>query len=238
MNATPVKSKRLVDLTGRRFGPLEVVRLHGTDGHKALWTVQCQCGNITVKVGTEISKKRRVPVGCSKQCPLARAAISESNRTHGMSKHPAHAVWSSMTQRCINPRHAAYHNYGGRGIGVCDEWLDDFSQFWADMGPTYQRGLDIDRRDNNSGYCKENCRWVTRTVNSRNTRRSRIAGEIIDRCRQNGIGISTLGWRIRNGVKPEAACERIPDLRNRFTTSETVGREGGLPSEELKGFWS
>ena len=238
MNATPVKSKRLVDLKGKQFGPLTVVRLYGTDGHKALWTVQCQCGNILVKVGTEISKKRRVPVGCSKKCPISISILSKKRTTHGMSKHPVHAVWSSMTQRCINPRHAAYHNYGGRGIGVCEEWLDDFAQFWADMGPAYQRGLDIDRRDNNAGYSKENCRWVTRTVNTRNRRNCTIAGEIIDRCRENGIGRSTMEWRIRRGVKPEIACSKKPDLRNRFTTSETVGREEGSPSEELEGFWS
>lgn len=212
--------------------------MHGTDGHKALWAVKCRCGSITVKVGTEISKKSRVPVGCSKRCPLTRATLSEKRTVHGMSKHPVHAVWSSMIQRCVNPRHAAYHNYGGRGIEVCDEWLTSFVQFWEDMGPTYQRGLDIDRRDNNAGYSKENCRWVTRTVNTRNSRRSVIAGEIIDRARQNGIKSSTLTWRIANGVKPEVACEKTPDLRNRFTTSETVGRETDSQSEEPEGFWS
>ena len=92
------------------------------------------------------------------------------------------------------------------------------------MGPTYQRGLDIDRRDNDGGYNASNCRWVTRKINSRNKRRSsRIdtpwgAMTVSEAAERSGIGRSTLWYRIDQGVPRDLLFVK-PDVTNRFTTS-------------------
>lgn len=83
-----------------------------------------------------------------------------------------------MKRRCLDPNHPAYHNYGGRGITVCPEWVESFESFWETMGPTWKKGLDIDRIDNSSGYSPSNCHWATRPVNSRNKRTSVVAGSL------------------------------------------------------------
>lgn len=77
-------------------------------------------------------------------------------------------VWAGMIARCNNPKHASFKNYGGRGITVCAEWRDS-KTFLADMGPR-PPGTTIDRRDNDRGYCKENCYWADRKIQSLNKR--------------------------------------------------------------------
>jgi hypothetical protein len=100
--------------------------------------------------------------------------ISEFNTTHGMSHHAAYKVWCGMIQRCRNPNNIKFDDYGGRGIRVCPAWKR-FESFWRDMGPSYRRGLSIDRRNNNRGYNKANCRWTTRKVQQANRRNSKTS---------------------------------------------------------------
>lgn len=93
---------------------------------------------------------------------------------HGLVGHPLYTKWRSMKQRCFNENHNAYQNYGGRGITICDEWSDDFSNFfkWA-ITHDYKEGYTLDRINNDGNYEPSNCRWATAREQSYNRRNNR-----------------------------------------------------------------
>jgi ribosomal protein S16 len=102
--------------------------------------------------------------------------------THGLSYAPEYRAWQTMRLRCTDPDHPAYPNYGGRGIRVCKHWLDSPVAFVADMGTKPSEQHEIDRIDNDGHYEPGNCRWATRTENSRNRRNNRLIehdGEVL-----------------------------------------------------------
>jgi hypothetical protein len=145
-----------------------------------------------------------------------------------------------MKDRCTLPTHQAWANYGGRGIRVCQRWLDSFEAFWADMGPTYKRGLEIDRRDVNGNYCPENCRWVTSKIQGRNKRDNTIINTpwgrvtLAEAAEKSGIGATTLSYRISHNC-PENLLFAPPDVANRFSISQTPVHEDVLQWQDATG---
>lgn len=216
--------KNATDWTGYRYsyltiiGPSEEKDSHG----RVKWLVQCTCGAVRPMSVREIRKKEKTgrPISCG--C-MRRELIAQANATHGMTSHSAYGVWHSMVQRCTEPTHPAWKNYGGRGITVCERWRHDFGAFWADMGPSYQKGLDLDRKDNEKGYSPENCRWVTRTINCRNRRNTRHVTfwgremTVKELSEKSGIKYTTLLYRLDHGCPLEKLIDE-PDVANRFTT--------------------
>ena len=136
-------------------------------------------------------------------------------KNHGMRRTKYYYIWNNMKCRCYRPDYPNYASYGGRGIYICDRWLQGFEFFWEDMGPTYQPGLQIERRDNNDGYTPENCYWATRTEQNRNKRTNHYVNTpwgrmtIRDASRRSGIAERTIGQRAKKG-KP--LFERSPYL--------------------------
>lgn len=216
---------RVHDLTGQTFGYLTATKFAGTNGHHALWAFRCRCGETVTKSGTSVT--REVRRGGTPNCGCSTGDLMAAKlRTHGMSKHPAFAVWRSMLDRCRLPSHRAWENYGGRGITVCERWQESFENFWQDMGHSYSTGLDLDRRDNDSGYTPENCRWVPRRTNTMNKRNTVRTVDVPALSAATGIGRTTLYNRIKSGW-PLDKLTLPPDVRNRCSTSSTAGRATG-----------
>lgn len=93
---------------------------------------------------------------------------------HGGRNTPEYRVWIDMKRRCYNPERNEYKYYGGKGVTVCDRWLESFTNFIADMGARPSDGYQIDRIDTYGNYCPENCRWVTAKTNSNNKRNNLV----------------------------------------------------------------
>lgn len=208
------------DLTGQKFGMLTAQSVETNEGGKLRWRYSCDCGVQTVKLGQDVTKevKRGGTPNCG--CSTARL-ISAGNRRHGMTNHPAYAVYRSMIDRCRLPTHQAWKNYGGRGIVVCASWQESFENFWADMGAAYMRGLELDRKDNSKGYSSDNCRWTNRRVNAMNKRTSVKGMDIPELSRTTGIGRTTLYSRIKAGWPLDKLTEP-PAFTNRYSTSSTA----------------
>ena len=155
-----------VDLIGQTFGFLTVVeKSPRNDGDNITWVCKCHCG-VIVTVSTSLLK-----TGHSRSCGcLQRSIIGNLNKTHGMSKTPTYISWKSMLTRCYNENILEYKDYGGRGIKVCDRWRYSFENFYIDMGTKPSSQHTLERDDVNKDYSPENCRWVTREIQSRNTR--------------------------------------------------------------------
>lgn len=100
-----------------------------------------------------------------------------SNLKHGLSKDPLFDCWISMKARCLKPHHPAYQWYGGRGIKICDRWLESFENFYADMGQRPTSKHTLDRIDPDGDYEPENCRWITHHRQQMNKRiRQKVVG--------------------------------------------------------------
>ena len=104
---------------------------------------------------------------------------------HGFSGKPLYCLWVAMKQRCLNPKAQNFKNYGGRGISICDRWLS-FENFVKDMLPTFQKGLTLDRINNDGNYEPNNCRWATHLEQGKNKQNS-PPKELLDQLENIGL---------------------------------------------------
>ena len=160
-----------IDLTGQRFGRLVVLEEAGRKNGSVTWLCQCDCKekNIVFTRGSDLRKGSTKSCGC-----FNKEKTKETNTKHGQSNKnnkptSVYKSWQDMLSRCYNPNNSAYHNYGGRGIKVCERW-HDFENFYEDIGKYKPKGKTLERINNDDGYYLENCRWATRQEQTWNTR--------------------------------------------------------------------
>lgn len=197
-------SKKL-ELAGERFGRLKVIKNAGTDKNgKTIWECQCDCGNHTFSLGSNLMSGKSLSCGC-----LKNEKASKRLEKHGMSKTKIYRKWQGMKQRCYDEKCRSYKDYGGRGIIVCQEWPGEsgFNNFykWA-LGNGYINGLTIERKDVNGDYCPENCCWIPLSEQARNktiTKRTITSELAIDVARKNVVPPSTMYGRMRKGMSAE-----------------------------------
>lgn len=141
-----------------------------------------------------VTKQTKDKISVTKQRLLKYKYPRELRNSH------FYSVWMNMKTRCLNKKNNNYSNYGGRGITICDKWLE-FGGFYEDMKKGYSTGLTLDRIDNNGDYSKENCRWATAKEQANNRRRCKVITF-------NGMTKNLTQWAEFMGIKRSTIMQR------------------------------
>lgn len=207
--------KKRIKAIGRRSGSLVVVAKASplaSAKTNTRYYCKCDCGKIVTHFLANIIKGSVSSCGCKTHENYSIAATK-----HGMRYSEEYYLWASMIQRCTNPNSTAYYKYGKRGIQICKKWFK-FEGFFKDMGKRPSNKHTLERVDNNSGYCKENCIWATWNEQARNKR--------------NSIKINYKGKTLPLATISELTGIKYATLLNRLNTNKSQKQlffKGNLP---------
>jgi hypothetical protein len=193
-------------LVGKRFGKLVVKAFTKKIGNNKSYICNCECGELKEVLDCNLRSGRIVSCGC-----VRKQSVKDRSTTHGMSNTRIYSIWRKIIDRTTNENNIQYHRYGGRGITIHPSWLESFDTFYKDMGDPPTDRHEIDRKDNNGNYCKDNCKWSTRKEQQNNTSRNRIItfnGEshsLSQWSEITGVNSATIYSRLKNGWSIERA---------------------------------
>lgn len=204
---------KIKDLIGNKFCKLTVMSVSDkkSTSRGTRYTCKCDCGNTVDVRSSNLSNGHTRSCGCLQVQVISN--ICKNRITHGLINTSEYGVWNKMKQRCINSNNPAYKNYGGRGITVCNRWLNSFEDFYKDMGPRPSENHTIDRMNNNGNYEPENCYWATWIQQANNRRNNRIVFynntkyTIAQLSRKYNINSNLLnsrlylGWSVEDAIK-------------------------------------
>lgn len=180
------------------YGMLTVIWRAGRDKHGVTtWLCWCECGHTCTSPLFPLRNGRTQSCGC-----VRRELIGNRTRKHGKTSTREYHIWCGMKARCGNPKNRVYPNYGGRGITVCDRWLNSFDNFIADVGYAPSEDYSIDRIDTNGNYEPGNVRWATDQEQANNTRTVTMLTAF-------GKTQSTTQWARETGIDRRLICQRI-----------------------------
>lgn len=189
----------------------------GVPSRKAV-SCSCICGNTGTYLCKLIYNGHTKSCGCARK--ISSAKTGRAATKHGLTHGPEWQTYYSMLQRCRNPDHKSYARYGGRGISICDRWLESFENFVADMGMRPE-GMTLERSNTDGGYSLDNCRWATwkeQATNRSNTVLLEAFGEKLtasDWSRKTGIERATIVGRIKKNWPIELALSHPPMARGK-----------------------
>lgn len=206
----------MINLVGRKFGRLVVLRFGEKRGHDFTWVCRCSCGVVKEVFGGNLRGTKSC--GCWNIECIKKRRTTHGERVNGRWTSE-YGIWATMIGRCTNPRSRRYKHYGGRGITVCRRWRFSFSSFLKDVGRKPSVAHTLERVDNNKGYYPWNVRWATQKEQCRNTRVNRIVtigGK--SRCVAEwadiyGIRAGLVRGRLHRGWPDEVALRTPSDKR-------------------------
>lgn len=193
------------DLSNQTFGRLTILQMLPIKNHRAMWLCKCECGIIKPISSKGLLKGTTKSCGC-----LGKEKRIKGSTTHGMgNKSPEYNTWVHIKDRCLNPKNNAFPWYGGRGIGVYPEWVNDFKAFFDYVGKRPSPKHSLDRYPNNDGnYEPNNVRWATFKQQQGNTSKNVIIHfngtdmVQLDFAKMLGIANETLRMHLKNGRTP------------------------------------
>jgi len=212
-----------LQLEGKRFGKLVVIKDVGVNKQGTyMWLCKCDCGNEKIVKGASLKYGSTNSCGCG-----IIESIIKTHTKHGSVNSVEYSTWEGMKARCYNKNTPRYSEYGGRGISVCERWINSFENFLSDMGERPSNKHSLDRfPDNNGNYEPSNCRWATDFQQLRNTRRNvwiEYNGEkfvLTDLAKKLNIHYVTLRYQLRTKTILEA-IEAVKN--NAIKTSKFTG---------------
>ena len=193
------------DLTNQKFGRLLALKYYGkSKDNRSIWTCKCDCGNIINVMSKSLKSGNTKSCGCLHREMMQNRKGNKCNfYKHGKTNTRLFYIWQGMKHRCYNVLDKHYKFYGGKGIKVCDEWLEDFINFynWA-ITNGYREDLTIDRIDVNGNYEPENCRWATAKEQANNRSNNRFVT-------YNEETHTLSEWSKITGIKSDTLLKRI-----------------------------
>jgi len=194
----------LIDLTGKRFGRLLVLKRGMNAGEVVRWICLCDCGNRALVRAESLPNGHTQSCGCW-QPEATRDAVTTHGKSRTKEYRKEYRAWIAAKSRCRGGVEEDFKNYTQRGIKMCKRWNESFQQFFSDMGPCPSRSFHwtLERMDNDRGYEPGNCIWADRYQQNNNSRRNvkfQFKGELLtisQLSRKTGITIRILQYRLR-----------------------------------------
>lgn len=206
---------------GRRFGKLVATEAISVEpGSPRKYLCLCDCGRNKVMRRDHLLTNKPKSCGCMRKELKQRVTVTHGHKLNGKASSE-YMTWAAVKQRCLNCNNRSFHNYGGRGILMCQEWKTSFAAFFQDMGKR-PPGTTLERRDNNGNYEPSNCKWATKREQCNNTRRNKrltYLGQTLTMAqweRRKNFNHGLIHARLTKGWSVERSIETPVEVDSRF----------------------